>query len=241
MAGPILLLWLASPAIAWWMSQPIAPRHEIRLSAAQIRFLGSIARKTWAFFDTFVGPDDHWLPPDNHQAVRAEALAHRTPPTNMGLALLANLSAYDFGYVPAGQLLERTARTLGTMATLERHRGHFFNWYDTRSLQPVYVSTVDSGNLAGHLLTLRPGLIELPDQPILAPRWMHGLMDTLVVLEDAAGTPAPAALSRFQDNLDTALKAPPATLLRAWRAAPRYSPRSSGASLTARRSAGHRR
>ena len=218
-AGPILLLWLTSPAIAWWMSLPI-PRRENRLSDAQTRFLRRIARKTWAFFDAFVGPDEHWLPPDNHQAVRAEALAHRTSPTNMGLALLANLSAHDFGYIPAGQLLERTAQTLGTMATLERHRGHFFNWYDTRSLQPlhpVYVSTVDSGNLAGHLLTLRAGLTALPDQPILAPRWVHGLTDTLGVLEDAVGAPAPAGLSRFRDDLNAALNAPPATLPSAWR------------------------
>ena len=88
----------------------------------------------------------------------------------MGLALLANLSAYDFGYMSAGQLIERTTNALHTMKALERHRGHFYNWYDTQSLKPLlptYVSTVDSGNLAGHLLTLRPGLLALPDQKIL--------------------------------------------------------------------------
>ncbi len=97
-------------------------------------------------------------------------VAHRTSPTNMGLALLANLAAYDFGYISAGRLVERTANALHTMAALERHRGHFYNWYDTQSLQPllpIYISTVDSGNLAGHLLTLRAGLLALPDQQIL--------------------------------------------------------------------------
>ena len=111
----------------------------------------------------------------------------------MGLALLANLSACDFGYIPAGEMVERTARALATMVELPRHRGHFYNWYDTQSLQPMrpaYVSTVDSGNLAGHLLTLRPGLIELLDRPILEPRWLDGLRDTLGVLEeDAAASP----------------------------------------------------
>ena len=114
-------------------------------------------------------------------------VAHRTSPTNMGLALLANLSAYDFGYISAGQLIERTTNALHTMEGLERHRGHFYNWYDTQSLKPLlptYVSTVDSGNLAGHLLTLRPGLLALPDQKILGSRFFDGLSDTLKVLED---------------------------------------------------------
>ena len=100
----------------------------------------------------------------------------------MGLALLANLSAHDFGYLSAGQLVERTANALATMERLERHRGHFYNWYDTQTLKPLpprYVSTVDSGNLAGHLLTLRQGLLALPDQAILGPRVFDGLRDTV--------------------------------------------------------------
>jgi cyclic beta-1,2-glucan glucanotransferase len=213
-AGPILILWLASPAIAWWISLPLT-RREARLTAQQTRFLGRIARKTWAFFETFVGPEDHWLPPDNYQEYRAATLAHRTSPTNMGLALLANLSAHDFGYIHAGQLIDRTANTLETMAGLERHRGHFYNWYDTQSLQPlhpIYISTVDSGNLAGHLLTLRPGLIALLDQPILEPRWLDGLRDTLGILEDAADDPAPATLIQFREELESACDNRPATL-----------------------------
>ena len=100
-------------------------------------------------------------------------VAHRTSPTNMGLALLANLAAYDFGYLSAGELMERTDKAFATMQGLERHRGHFYNWYDTHSLKPLpplYVSTVDSGNLAGHLLTLRPGLLALETQPSCSPR-----------------------------------------------------------------------
>ncbi len=109
-------------------------------------------------------------------------IAHRTSPTNMGLALLSNLAAYDFGFISAGQLEDRTAKTLTTMERLERFRGHFFNWYDTSTLGPLpprYVSTVDSGNLVGHLLTLREGLLQLADQNILPPMALHGLGITL--------------------------------------------------------------
>ncbi|MDP1904503.1 MAG: glucoamylase family protein [Pseudomonadota bacterium] len=218
-AAPILLLWLASPAIAWWISRPLA-RREASLSAEQTRYLGRIARKTWAFFETFVGPDDHWLPPDNYQEYRIGAVAHRTSPTNMGLALLANLSAHDFGYLTAAQLIERSGHTLDTMAGLVRHRGHFYNWYDTQTLAPLhpaYVSTVDSGNLAGHLLTLRPGLNALCDQPILAPRWLDGLGDTLGILEESAGAPVPAPLTQFRQQFDAANALRPTTLSATWR------------------------
>ncbi|TFG39287.1 MAG: cyclic beta 1-2 glucan synthetase, partial [Syntrophobacterales bacterium] len=127
-ALPILCLWFASPAVAWWISRPLA-RRKARLTNDQVIFLGKLSRKTWAFFETFVGPEDHWLPPDNYQEHPITGVAHSTSPTNMGLALLANLSAYDFGYISAGRLIERTANALKTMETLERHRGHFYNWY----------------------------------------------------------------------------------------------------------------
>ncbi len=213
-AGPILGLWLASPAIAWWISRPLL-RRAARLTADQTLFLQKIARKTWAFFETFVGPEDHWLPPDNYQEHPVARVAHRTSPTNMGLALLANLSAYDFGYISAGRLVERTANALHTMATLERHRGHFYNWYDTQSLQPllpIYISTVDSGNLAGHLLTLRAGLLALPDQPILGGRWFDGLNHTFRIVVDAAAGATPAPLAQLHKDMASAAEAPPATL-----------------------------
>ena len=179
-AAPILLLWLASPAIAWWVSLPLG-RREARLAPEQIAFLRTAARKTWGFFETFVGAEDHWLPPDNYQEHPVAVVAHRTSPTNMGLALLANLAAYDFGYLTAGALIERTDKALGTMRSLERHRGHFYNWYDTRSLKPLpplYISSVDSGNLACHLLTLRPGLLALADAPIVAPQCFDDLRES---------------------------------------------------------------
>ncbi len=205
-AVPILGLWFASPAIVWWISRPLA-RREARLTTEQTLFLRKISRKTWAFFETFVGPEDHWLPPDNFQEHPSAVVAHRTSPTNMGLALLANLSAYDFGYISAGQFIERTANALRTMEALERHRGHFYNWYDTQSLKPLpplYISSVDSGNLAGHLLTLRQSLLALPDDNILGARLFDGLSDTLRVLVDVAGDAAPAQLAQLQKEMELA-------------------------------------
>ena len=213
-AGLFLILWLSSPAIAWWISLPMVHR-QASLTARQNRFLRGIARKTWAFFATFVGPQDHWLPPDNYQESRDELLAHRTSPTNIGMALLANLSAYDFGYISTGEFVERTAQTLATMANLERYRGHFYNWYDTQSLrplQPAYVSTVDSGNLAGHLLTLRAGLLAMIDRPILEPRWLEGLSDTAEILVDEVGDVAPPTLTEFRTVIEATREKGPITL-----------------------------
>ncbi|MEN6631297.1 MAG: glucoamylase family protein [Candidatus Polarisedimenticolia bacterium] len=213
-AAPILLLWFASPAAAWWISRPLV-RRKPALTRAQTLFLRALARRTWAFFETIVGAEDHWLPPDNYQEYRVASVAHRTSPTNIGLALLSNLSAYDFGYVTAGQLVERTANTLRTMEGLERHRGHFYNWYDThtlRPLPPLYISTVDSGNLAGHLLTLRAGLLALPDDRVLDGRLFDGLADAFRIFVDAARGAAAAPTAEFRSELESVRAARPDTL-----------------------------
>ena len=188
-AVAVLALWLVAPALVWWISQPLAATRGV-LGAADAAELRRLARRTWAFFETFVTAEDNFLPPDNMQEVPEERVAHRTSPTNIGLSLLANLAARDFGYITEQQLVERTAATFDTMDRLERFHGHFLNWYDTRSmlpLRPAYVSSVDSGNLAGHLLTLRSGLLLLADE---APQWhllFDGLSDTLAVAQEAAG------------------------------------------------------
>ena len=213
-ALPILALWFAAPGIAWWLSCPVR-RREARLSAPQARFLRKIARKTWSFFETFVGEEDNWLPPDNFQEDPGPKTAHRTSPTNIGLLLLANLTAHEFGYISAGMLIERTAATFRTMARLSRSRGHFYNWYDTQTLQPLpprYVSSVDSGNLAGYLLTLRSGLVALPDQPIIDRRFFDGVADTLAVLADSAPGLDDDAVTRLQTLLDAIRERLPDTL-----------------------------
>ena len=176
-AGPVLLMWLLAPLVAWKISQPIRI-HTTKLSDQQTLFLHDMAEKTWLFFQKTVGPEDQWLPPDNIQEFPTLVVAHRTSPTNIGMSLLANLAACDFGFLTTEQLLERTGNTMQTMELLERFHGHFLNWYDTHTLQPLYpkyVSTVDSGNLAGHLLTLRRGLIELKDRKLVSARMWDSL------------------------------------------------------------------
>ncbi len=201
-AGPLLGLWFAAPAIAWWISRPIAlPRTE--LDHKEIAFLHVLARKTWRFFETFVGPEDNWLPPDNYQEYPVAAIAHRTSPTNIGLALLANLAAYDFGYIPLGKLLARTSGTLASLAKLERFHRHLYNWYDTRTLEPLvprYVSTVDSGNLAAHVLTLQGGLAELAADDISPRRQFGGIADTIDVFVELALTPDPDRTQRAPED-----------------------------------------
>jgi len=213
-ALPVLVLWFISPSIAWWISKPLN-RREARLTLDQINFLKKLSRKTWAFFETFVGTEDHWLPPDNYQEHPLAKVAHRTSPTNMGLSLLANLSAWDFGYISTEQLIHRTANAFHTMETMERYNGHFYNWYDTESLQPLlpmYISTVDSGNLAAHLLTLRAGLTVLPDEKILGSTIFDGLLVTLRILMDAAGESSPTLLIKIEDDLESLCAAGPDTL-----------------------------
>ncbi len=203
-AAPFLLLWLLAPGLTWWISRAL-PRRAPKLGIDQLRFLGRLARRTWAFFESEVGADDNWLPPDNVQEHPVHVVAHRTSPTNIGLSLLANLSARDFGYIATTTLLQRTDATLESLASLDRHRGHFYNWYDTQTLKPLsprYVSTVDSGNLAGHLLVLAQGMAMLADAPLFNPRTLDGLADTLGVLGEHADGLSAGALAAFGAALD---------------------------------------
>ncbi len=213
-AMPVLILWFAAPFIAWRISCPLSP-PKTGLSENQILFLRKLSRRTWTFFETFVGPEDHWLPPDNYQEAPLDVVAHRTSPTNIGLSLLSDLSACDFGYISVREFMTRTERTLGTLDKLDRYRGHFYNWYDTQSLKPLlpmYISSVDSGNLAASLLTLRAGLLALPDEKFLGKRLFDGLSDTAMVLADVAGPLLSDLLSRelveFTSDM-TALKSSP--------------------------------
>jgi len=163
-ALPVVVLWSAAPFIAWRLSQPAIPQRHWDLDGRDRDYLREVARKTWGYFDTFVGSDDHGLPPDNVQFVPDVRIAHRTSPTNIGMGLLATLAAHDFEFISTEELIDRIDATLSTAEGLERFEGHLLNWYDTRTLAPLppaYVSTVDSGNFAGALLTLSVGLRRL--------------------------------------------------------------------------------
>ncbi len=194
-ALPLCLCWFLSPLLAWWISRP-RPSRVQRLDADDGDFLGRLARRTWRYFESLVTAEDHWLPPDNFQEYAINAPAHRTSPTNLGLCLLGNLAARDFGYLAWERFLERCERTTGTMRTMERHRGHFFNWYDTLTLEPLaprYISTVDSGNLAAHLTVLRAGLNELPTLPWLPDATLMGIRHTVGCLGEAVRSCASVA------------------------------------------------
>ena len=204
-SGPLLLSWLLAPAAAWWISQPIALTTSV-LTEDQRAFLRFTARQTWRYFEVFVGPEENWLPPDNFQEIPVPTVTSRTSPTNIGMALLANLAAYDFGYITVGQLLDRTDETISAMEKLEHYRGHLYNWYDTRAmkaLHPYYVSSVDSGNLAGALFALRAGLWELKSQPVFSTRTFDGLADTLAILSSLPGSSAP--WERLREKLPSSI------------------------------------
>jgi cyclic beta-1,2-glucan synthetase len=187
--GPLAAVWLFSPLIAYWVSKPRTKERKL-LSVEDHSFARVIVRRTWRFFETFVGIEDNWLPPDNYQEDPVPVTAHRTSPTNIGLLLLATTSARDLGYVGALEFVERQELTFTTLGKLARLHGHFFNWYDTKTLEPLlpqYISTVDSGNLAGHLIAVKQACIELPDNSMFDQRVVEGLTDTIsaITLEAA--------------------------------------------------------
>jgi cyclic beta-1,2-glucan synthetase len=162
-AWPLVLLWAAAPFIAYALSQPVRDRAR-DLDADDRLLLRAVAEKTWRYFATFMGPEDHGLPPDNFQETPTPRVAHRTSPTNIGMGLLAAMAAHDLGFIDEAELVRRTDATLTTIEGLERFEGHLLNWYDTTTLAPLppaYVSTVDSGNLAGALIALARGLSAL--------------------------------------------------------------------------------
>jgi cyclic beta-1,2-glucan synthetase len=197
--GLFFIVWILSPLIASWVSKPLAPERK-QLNAEDAAFARLIARRTWRFFETFVGAEDNWLPPDNFQEDPAPVIAHRTSPTNMGLLLLATCSARDLGYVGALELVERQELTFSTLTRLSRLHGHLFNWYDTKTLDPLlpqYISTVDSGNLAGHLIAVKQACIEFPENKLFDARIVEGLTDTI----DAIATEA-TSLGSFRQRTD---------------------------------------
>jgi len=216
-----LPLWAVSPAVARWISMPRSTEAARPLSAADARALRLIARRTWRFFTTFVGPEDHALPPDNFQETPGPVVAHRTSPTNIGLYLLSTVAARDFGWVGTVDAVERLEATLETLNGLERFRGHFYNWYDTKhcyALEPKYVSSVDSGNLAGHLIALVHACEEMLERPLLDRSALVGIEDTVLLVHLSVARAAgdarlgPASHGHLADVLDAvtaAVREPP--------------------------------
>lgn len=194
LAAPFALVWVISPFIARWASRPPEFAGHVRISRADALALRLIARRTWRFFETFTGAEDNFLPPDNYQEVPVSLVAHRTSPTNIGLYLLTTVTAHDLGWIGMLDMVGRLEATMATLARMEQCRGHWLNWYDTRNLAPLlprYVSSVDSGNLAGHLLTLSNACRRMAGAPFDTADWRAGLNDSFSLLLEVV-RPAPA-------------------------------------------------
>jgi cyclic beta-1,2-glucan synthetase len=186
-ATPLLVLWFLAPEIAVRVSRSRPPPVD-DTTLEDRAFLRRIARRTWLFFETFVRPEDNWLPPDNYQEIPHEEIAHRTSPTNIGMMFLSSLTAWKLGYIGLTDLTSRMRNALDSLDRLERYRGHILNWYDTRllkSLEPRYVSTVDSGNLATSLIVVKEACREAMQEPALRPASWDGLRDCLHLLSDS--------------------------------------------------------
>lgn len=186
LAFPFCFLWAVAPIIIYFIDKPLEKRLDVDLSENDIELLRSIARKTWRYFDDFVGPETHWLPPDNYQTALKVEVAQRTSPTNIGLWLIAILNAYDLKYITNDQVIEKSALTLQTLKKLERFEGHFLNWFDIATLAPLYpryISTVDSGNLLASFWTLKQSLEEIIVVPIIPSDVLRGIKDTYEILE----------------------------------------------------------
>ncbi|AKQ41629.1 cellobiose phosphorylase [Aurantiacibacter atlanticus] len=185
-ALPLLVLWIVAPEITLAMARQREETIE-PLAAHESQFLRKLARKSWLFFETFAGPEDNWLPPDNYQGAPHEEIAKRTSPTNIGMLLLSTAAAWDLGYIGRAELAARTANLFATLDRLERYRGHFYNWYHTRTLAPLeprYVSTVDSGNLAAAFVSYASALREAHNSEGIEQQRWTGLGDVIGVIDD---------------------------------------------------------
>jgi len=185
-----LVLWIVSPALMRWLSQPALRMAHDALSRPDTRYLRRLARRTWRYFDDLVCQESNWLPPDNSQLALRVEVAQRTSPTNIGLWLTSALAATDFGYLTIDGFLQRVEPSIATLEKLERYEGHLLNWYDTTTLEPLlprYVSTVDSGNLLASLWVLNKGCNDLLHKPLVGDACLAGLRDTLTVLREVSG------------------------------------------------------
>ncbi|MDI6870912.1 MAG: glucoamylase family protein [Bacillota bacterium] len=199
-------IWLTAPFWAFLLNKPVR-QPKPRLNADQTRYLREISRRTWHFFTTVAGAEDNWLPPDNLQLDPDNGVAHRTSPTNIGLFLASTTAARDFGYLTTTELLDRLERTVSTLEKLPRWHGHFYNWYDTITLEPLeprYVSTVDSGNLVAYLIAVKEAVRERLNGPLVDSQSVRGLLDTwrweAARSGDRRRLEPPAALKHFAEH-----------------------------------------
>jgi len=184
-ALPMIALWACSKVVSMWLNRPPQPSRT-EASEKDRLFLRRAAVRTWRYFAEFSTAEHNWLVPDNLQEEPFQ-IAARVSPTNIGFLLNTRQVACEFGYLTVPEFTQQTARTLAVIRKLPRHHGHLYNWYDTRTLKPLpplFVSSVDSGNLVASLWTLQQGCLYLMEQPILRPQLAEGFLDHLRILTD---------------------------------------------------------
>jgi cyclic beta-1,2-glucan synthetase len=165
---PFALLWIFSPIVAWYVSQSAETEDRLFVSEHVSSELRKIARRTWRYYEAFVTSGENYLPPDNYQETPEPLVASRTSPTNIGVYLLSVISARQFGWISFSETVERMEKTIETVEKMDKYRGHLFNWYHNDTLQtlgPRYVSAVDSGNLAGHLIAISSACRQWAEAP----------------------------------------------------------------------------
>lgn len=181
---PIAILWFLSPLIACRISKEEIVIQD-RLGIEDEEFLKEVSRRIWAYYEDFVNEENNYLAPDNYQEKPYKGVAYRTSPTNIGMGLISNIAAYDLGYLSIGEVIYRLELIIDGMRGLEKYKGHYLNWYDTKtklSLWPRYVSTVDSGNLLGYLWIIKEEIKSFRNKPIIREKEILSLKDTYVLI-----------------------------------------------------------
>ena len=183
-AAPVLVLWLLAGVFTRWINQP-PRRRENSLDPRDAGFLRLASLTTWRYFREFSNPEVHWLIPDRVQEA-PPAVVNVMSPTNLGILLNARLAAHRLGYLTLTEFIGQTEETISSAKQLPRFRGHFLNWYDVKTLMPLppkFVSTVDSGNLAACLWTLKQACQGLLAEPVLSRQTWQGLRDHVSLVQ----------------------------------------------------------
>jgi cyclic beta-1,2-glucan synthetase len=193
-AAPVLILWLLGVQVTAWLNRP--PHQEQPLSRSDEDFLTGHALRIWHYFYQFGSEAHNYLIPDN-VTEDGGVEAARVSPTNIGLLLNARQAAQELGFLTLPEFADLTTRSLFTIKRLEKFRGHLFNWYGTKTLQPLnaspFISTVDSGNFVASLYTLHSGARKMAEQPLIEPRLFAGLRTYWRMARDHRALPSSLA------------------------------------------------
>ncbi|EKQ50568.1 MULTISPECIES: glucoamylase family protein [unclassified Clostridium] len=196
----VAALWIASPYMAYCISIKLPENNKLNLKNEEITYLRKISRRIYAYYEDFVNEENNYLAPDNYQEKPFKGVANRTSPTNIGMGLTSNIVAYDLGYITMTEFIDRIELILNSMKTLQKVNGHYLNWYDTKTKEPLwprYVSAVDSGNLLGNLWVLKKAMEELKSNKVIRTKEVISLNDIYKIIEDEN----PAIKPKFSSHI----------------------------------------